>query len=214
MSKNRRRRTARLRAEAAAIERRLKNAVVTNPGGPVLGRANIAYELSERTKGTAHGGMGMIAKLVEQVGLAEEIDSSVNLLKLHKPYHESDHVLNIASAPRGALTYPPHSGEGLEVVSLGPMVYLASKEKGCGSSVVTVKRGAVDRASVSAQGNRSLRPLPHRSLSGWPGSPCPRVSQGVSGGRVGGCRDSRPRACGYRRPRSDRPRCSVHAPSK
>jgi len=30
------------------------------------------------------------------VGLAEEIDSSVNLLKLYKPYHESDHVLNIA----------------------------------------------------------------------------------------------------------------------
>jgi len=96
MSKNRRRRTARLRAEAAAIERRLRKAVVANPGGPVLGRANIAYELSTRTKGTAHGGMGMIAKLVEQVGLAEEIDSSVNLLKLHKPYHESDHVLNIA----------------------------------------------------------------------------------------------------------------------
>jgi len=74
--------------------------------------------------------MGMIAKLVETVGLAQEIDSSLQLLKLHKPYHESDHVLNIASAPRGALTYPPHSGEGLEVVSLGPMVYLASKEKG------------------------------------------------------------------------------------
>ena len=96
MSTKRRRRTARLRARAAAIERRLGRAVVANFDGPVLGRANIGYELSERTKGTAHGGIGMIAKLVDAVGLSEEIDSSVSLLKLHKPYHESDHVLNIA----------------------------------------------------------------------------------------------------------------------
>jgi hypothetical protein len=34
------------------------------------------------------------------------------------------------SAPRGALTYPPWSGEGLEVISLGPMAYLESKEEG------------------------------------------------------------------------------------
>jgi hypothetical protein len=64
--------------------------------GPVLGRANIAYELSERTKATGHGGIGMIAKVIAEVGLADEIDSSLELLKLHKPYHESDHVLNIA----------------------------------------------------------------------------------------------------------------------
>ena len=60
MSKNRRRRTARLRAEAAAIERRLAGAVVPNVGGPLLGRANIAYEFSERSKGTAHGGLSLI----------------------------------------------------------------------------------------------------------------------------------------------------------
>jgi hypothetical protein len=38
----------------------------------------------------------MIARLVETVGLAGEIDASVGLLKVHRPYHESDHVLNIA----------------------------------------------------------------------------------------------------------------------
>jgi Transposase DDE domain group 1 len=96
MSKTRRTRTARLRAEERAIQRRLEQAVRPNMSGPVLGRANIAYELSARTKATAHGGIGMIAKLVRNVGLAEEIDSSLELLKLHKPYHESDHVLNIA----------------------------------------------------------------------------------------------------------------------
>ena len=96
MSNNRRRRTARLRAEASAIERRLERAVVPNMTGPVLGRANIAYELSARTKATVHGGIGAIAKLIDEVGLAAEIDSSLSLLKLHKPYYESDHVLNIA----------------------------------------------------------------------------------------------------------------------
>jgi DDE family transposase len=96
MSKTRRTRTARLRAEKAAIDRRLARAVRPNMSGPVLGRANIAYELSDRTKATGHGGIGMIAKLIGHVGLASEIDASLELLKLHKPYYESDHVLNIA----------------------------------------------------------------------------------------------------------------------
>lgn len=96
MSQNRRTRTAQLRGEETAIKRRLERAVCPNVGGPVLGRANIAYELSARTKATGHGGIGVIAKLIGKVGLAGEIDSSLELLKLHKPYHESDHVLNIA----------------------------------------------------------------------------------------------------------------------
>jgi hypothetical protein len=86
----------RLERERLAIERRLARAVVPNTTGPVLGRANIAYELSARTRGTAHGGIGAIAKVVGASGLAREIDSSLELLKLHKPYYESDHVLNIA----------------------------------------------------------------------------------------------------------------------
>jgi hypothetical protein len=96
MNNRRDSRDAQLRAEARTIERRLKNAVAPNMGGPLLGRANIAYELSERTKATAHGGMGVVAKVIAESGLASEIDESLSLLKVHKPYHESDHVLNIA----------------------------------------------------------------------------------------------------------------------
>jgi hypothetical protein len=96
MSTANRERRRRLEREQRAIERRLAEAVAPNPGGQVLGRANIAYELSERTKGTAHGGIGMIARLVADVGLAAEIDGSLELLCQHRPYHESDHVLNIA----------------------------------------------------------------------------------------------------------------------
>jgi hypothetical protein len=96
VSTSRARRTARLRAEEAALGRRLERAVRPNITGPVLGRANIHYELSERTRGTAHGGIGAIAKVIDATALAAEIDSSLELLKLHRPYHESDHVLNIA----------------------------------------------------------------------------------------------------------------------
>lgn len=95
-SNKRRRRASRLRARKRSLARRLERAVRPNLTGPVLGRANIRYELSERTRATVSGGVGMIAQLVRNVGLAQEIDSSLSLLRLHRPYHESDHVLNIA----------------------------------------------------------------------------------------------------------------------
>jgi hypothetical protein len=42
------------------------------------------------------GGVGAIHRLVHHVRLAEELDEYVEVLKAHLPYHESDHVLNIA----------------------------------------------------------------------------------------------------------------------
>ena len=93
-AKQRRRR--KLASEARSLDRRLKAAVVPNFSGPVLGRANVVYELAERSRGTTHGGMGMVARLVDKLGLADQVDSSLHLLALHKPYYESDHVLNVA----------------------------------------------------------------------------------------------------------------------
>jgi hypothetical protein len=51
---------------------------------------------------------------------------------LHRECHVlfADELFADLSAPRGALTYPLPSREGLEVMSLGPVAYLASKEKG------------------------------------------------------------------------------------
>ena len=85
-----------LERERRRIERRLCRAVATNTSGPVIGRANVSYELAERTKAVSHGGMGAIVRLAERVELAQEIDDSLELLKIHRPYYESDHVLNIA----------------------------------------------------------------------------------------------------------------------
>jgi len=92
----RRRLARRLAREEQLIARRLKAAVVPNDCGPVLGRANAVYEMSERSRGIVHGGMGLIAGVVASVDLAGEIDSSLELLQVHRPYFESDHVLNIA----------------------------------------------------------------------------------------------------------------------
>ncbi len=34
--------------------------------------------------------------MINKLGLRQEIDSRLHLLKKHLPYHESDHVLNLA----------------------------------------------------------------------------------------------------------------------
>lgn len=63
---------------------------------PMLRSGNVQYEVAGRGVGTAYGGMGLIHKLVQEIGLAAEIDQRLQLFKLHLPYHESDHVLNLA----------------------------------------------------------------------------------------------------------------------
>ena len=57
---------------------------------------NIHYELSERTRGYWGRRDGAVHKLALASGLVEAIDEKVDVLKVHLPYHESDHVLNIA----------------------------------------------------------------------------------------------------------------------
>lgn len=93
MNRNVRRR---IQAEKRKIERRLGEAVRVNFDGPILSGAGIRYELADKTKAISHGGIGAVQRLVCNLGLAKEIDDAVNLLKVHVPYHESDHVLNLA----------------------------------------------------------------------------------------------------------------------
>ncbi len=62
----------------------------------MISRRRPHYELAERTRAMPHGGVGAAHQVVVQSGLIEGIDAGVEVLKLHRPYHESDHVLNIA----------------------------------------------------------------------------------------------------------------------
>jgi hypothetical protein len=63
---------------------------------PMMTATNIHFEIAGRTQATAAGGIGAFHLLVRKLGLAEAIDRSLGLLKIHLPYHDSDHVLNIA----------------------------------------------------------------------------------------------------------------------
>jgi Transposase DDE domain group 1 len=62
----------------------------------MLSASNIHYEIGERQRGLAHGGIGAMHLLARRIGLIEAIDERLHLLKIHLPYHESDHVLNLA----------------------------------------------------------------------------------------------------------------------
>jgi len=63
---------------------------------PMLTASNIEYELAGRLHGLGPGGIGAIHLLARRYGLIEAIDRRLHVLKIHQPYHESDHVLNIA----------------------------------------------------------------------------------------------------------------------
>ena len=78
------------------IERQLAEAVIPNFGKPVLSATKVHYELADRVEAIGCGGIGAMHALVGRWGLAKEIDKRLGLLKIHMPYHESDHVLNIA----------------------------------------------------------------------------------------------------------------------
>lgn len=63
---------------------------------PMFRAANIHYEVAQRAVGTPYGGIGLIHQLAKTLGLPEAIDRHLHLFKIHLPYHESDHVLNLA----------------------------------------------------------------------------------------------------------------------
>jgi hypothetical protein len=78
------------------VLQRIKNQPGPERDQPMMTAANIHYELAERVHGLAAGGIGAMMLLARKIGLIDDIDSKVHVLKRHQPYHESDHVLNIA----------------------------------------------------------------------------------------------------------------------
>lgn len=78
------------------IARRLKRKQWKNQPKPMFSASNIHYEMDGRHKGTSSGGIGAIHLMNKKLGFVEEMDTVLHLLKRHLPYHESDHVLNIA----------------------------------------------------------------------------------------------------------------------
>lgn len=91
---------AKIRNRLAQSKRRIEQRLDKNDNRgcerPMLTASNIRYEIADRTRAIAAGGIGAIHLVAKKLGLAEAIDRRLHLLKIHLPYHESDHVLNIA----------------------------------------------------------------------------------------------------------------------
>jgi DDE family transposase len=78
------------------IERRLDKRRNGNLDQPMFTAANLHYEIADRTRGLAHGGIGAMHLLARRIGLIDAINERLHVLKIHLPYHESDHVFNLA----------------------------------------------------------------------------------------------------------------------
>ena len=78
------------------IQRRLDKSKDTLSFRPSFAASNIHYEVSDKCGAINCGGIGVLHQVARRVGLIDAIDQRLHLLKFHLPYHESDHVLNIA----------------------------------------------------------------------------------------------------------------------
>jgi hypothetical protein len=85
-----------LRNSKRRMERRLDKTKLGNCHKPMFTARNIHYEIGDRSHGLAYGGIGAIHALARQLGLIDAIDERLHVLQIHLPYHESDHVLNLA----------------------------------------------------------------------------------------------------------------------
>jgi len=78
------------------LQKRLARKFWSDQPQPMFGPANIHYEMAERSRAIGFGGMGAIHTMVSRLRLDQAINRDLSLLKVHVPYFESDHVLNIA----------------------------------------------------------------------------------------------------------------------
>jgi Transposase DDE domain group 1 len=78
------------------ILRRIENRPGVECHQPMMAASNIHYQIAEKVRAIAPGGIGAIHLMARKLGLIDDIDENLHLLKRHLPYHESDHVLNIA----------------------------------------------------------------------------------------------------------------------
>ena len=85
-----------LKKRKRRIEARLRQREMAPQEKPAFTASNVEYEVSGRGNGLAAGGIGVMHLMARRLGLVDAIDQRISVLKLHRPYQESDHVLNIA----------------------------------------------------------------------------------------------------------------------
>ena len=68
------------------ILRRIENKPGVERHRPMMAASNIRYEIADRTRAIAPGGIGAIHLLARKLGLIEDIDRDLHLLKRHQPW--------------------------------------------------------------------------------------------------------------------------------
>jgi len=85
-----------LRNRKARITRRLKPRSWPSQAEPMFTGGNIHFEMADKVQAMGCGGIGAIHLRCQKIGLVDLLNQKVSVLKRHLPYHESDHVLNLA----------------------------------------------------------------------------------------------------------------------
>jgi len=85
-----------LRKRKQNLQKRLERRQWPAQSRPMFGARNIQYEMADRVRAIDCGAIGAFHQLARRTGLIRAIDDQLHVLKRHLPYHESDHVLNIA----------------------------------------------------------------------------------------------------------------------
>ena len=85
-----------LKRRKQRIQYRLRDIRWNEQDKPMFSAKNIHYEIADRSRGLAYGGIGCMQLLARHTGLVQALNDRLTLLKRHVPYYESDHVLNIA----------------------------------------------------------------------------------------------------------------------
>jgi Transposase DDE domain group 1 len=78
------------------IHKRLRRMYRKVHSHPLLMARKIRYDVADRHRAIACGGIGAVHLMARSVGLPQALDRDIHLLKCHRPYHESDHILSLA----------------------------------------------------------------------------------------------------------------------
>lgn len=87
--------TEEIERRQSRLRERLSRSSQPRTDGPMLAGGNERFEMAQRVQATSYGGIGLLHRLVRQLGLPELIDDSVDVFDGPSPYRVSDHVLNL-----------------------------------------------------------------------------------------------------------------------
>ena len=85
-----------LRKRKRQLAKRLERRQYADQPRPMFSARNVQYEMADRIRAIDCGAIGAFHLLAQRTGLIDALNERVHVLKQHKPYHVSDHVLNVA----------------------------------------------------------------------------------------------------------------------